>query len=101
MGRWIAIAGSILLAAACGYIVAYLRFGAQPPRVQRVESQLDETKAELSTMRDEKRDLQQRLEQVTKEQERLAQENELLRQQQVTEALVSDRGGELPALPPK
>jgi hypothetical protein len=52
-------------------------------------------------LREEKQELQQRLEQLSKEQERLAQENEILRKQQTTEQLLTGKGGELPAHPLK
>jgi len=38
---------------------------------------------------------------VSKEQERLAQENELLRKQETTQRLLTGQGGELPERPPK
>ena len=99
MGRWLAIIAGILLAAASGYFVAYVRFHPESTLTQRVESRLQETKSELSSVREETQHLQQRIEQLTKEQERLAQENEILRKQQNTEQFLT--GGELPAHPLK
>jgi uncharacterized protein YlxW (UPF0749 family) len=101
MGRWIAVTAGILLAAAAGYVVAYVRFHPQAALTHNVESRLQETKSELSSLREEKQELQQRVEQLSKEQERLAQENEILRKQQTTEQLLTGRGGELPAQPLK
>jgi TolA-binding protein len=101
MGRWLAIIAGILLAAAAGYLVAYVRFHPQSALTQHVESRLQETKSELSSAREETHQLQQRIEQLTKEQERLAQENEILRKQQTTEQLLTGKGGELPAQPLK
>lgn len=101
MGRWVAIIAGILLAAAAGYVVGHFRSGGQSPQTQRVESRLEETKSELTTLRQQKQELQERLDQITKEQERLAQENEALRKQQVTEQLLTGKGGELPAQPLK
>ena len=37
--------------------------------------------------------------QVSKEQERLTQEDEILREQQGTDQILTGKGGELPALP--
>jgi uncharacterized membrane-anchored protein YhcB (DUF1043 family) len=101
MGRWVVTIVGILLAAAAGYVIGYLRFHAQSAQTQRVESRLDETKSELTNLQEQKQELQQRLEQVSKEQERLAQENEILRKQQTTEELLSGKRGELPAQPLK
>jgi predicted RNase H-like nuclease (RuvC/YqgF family) len=101
MGRWAAIIIGILLAAAAGYVVGRQRPGGPSPQQQRIESRREETKSEVTTLREERQELQQRLEQVTKEQERLAQENEILRKQQVTDQILTGRGGELPALPLK
>lgn len=101
MGRWAAIILGILLAAVGGYVAGHLRPGAPSPQTQRIESRLAETKSEVTTLREEKQALQERLEQVTKEQERLAHENEILRKQEVTDQILTGRGGELPALPLK
>lgn len=101
MGRWLAIIAGILLAAAAGYLVGSSRSGRQSVQTQRVESRLEETKSELTSVREQKQDLEDRLQQVTKEQERLAQENEILRKQATTEQLLTGKGGELPAQPLK
>jgi uncharacterized protein YlxW (UPF0749 family) len=101
MGRWVATIAGILLAAAAGYLVAYVRFHPQSMLTQRAESRLQETKSELSSAREETQQLQQRVEQLTKEQERLAQENEILRKQQNTGQFLTGKGGELPAHPLK
>jgi TolA-binding protein len=101
MGRGVAITLFILLAAAAGFFAGYARWGKEAAQVQQVEQRLETTHSEVTTLRDQKQDLEQRLQQVTKEQERLAQENEVLRKQQTTEQLVTGKGGELPALPPK
>lgn len=101
MGRWVAIIICVLLAGVAGYVLGHLRPSNQPTATQRVETRLEETKSEVSTLREQKQDLEERLEQVTKEQERLAHENEVLRKQQTTEQLLTGRGGELPAQPLK
>jgi len=101
MGRRVAIMAGILLAAAAGYLVGYVRFHPQSTLTQRVESRLQETKSELSSWREEKQELQQRIEQLSKEEERLAQENEILRKQQTADQLLTGKGGELPAHPLK
>lgn len=101
MGRWLVTIVGIILAAAAGYLVGHRRVGTQPAPAQRLETRLEETRSELTTLREQKQDLQQRLEQITKEQERLAHENEILRKQETTERLLSGQGGELPERPPK
>ena len=101
MGRVIAIIAAVLLAAAAGYFAGTWRTPARSTQTQHVESRLAETKSELTSLREEKQELQQRLEQVGKEQERLVQENEALRKQQVTNQLLTGKGGELPAQPLK
>ncbi len=99
--RWVITVIVVLLAAATGLFVGYVRWGTQATRVERVEQRLESTTSEATTLRTEKEQLEQRLEQVSKEQERLAQENEILRKQQTTERLLGGQGGALPELPPK
>lgn len=101
MGRWIVIIALILLAAAAGFLAGYARWGKEAAQVEQVEQRLEVTHSEVTTLDNQKQDLEQRLQEVTKEQQRLAQENEILRKQQTTEQLVTGKGGELPALPPK
>ncbi len=101
MVRWIAIFCGVLLAAGLGLWVGYVRWGKQAAQVERVEQRLQTLTSEATSLRDQKQDLEQRLEQISKEQERLARENDILRQQRTTEQLVTGQGGELPALPPK
>ena len=100
MGRWATVILAILVAAAAGYFVGHVRSSA-PPQVQRIESRLEAAQGDATTLRQEKQKLQERSDQVTKEQERLAQENEILRKQQVTDQILTGRGGELPAQPLK
>lgn len=101
MGRWIAIFAGILLSAAAGYFVGSRGSGNRATQTQRFESRLEESRSELTDLRGQKQELQERLNQVTKEQERLAQENEILRKREITEELLNGRGGELPAQPLK
>lgn len=101
MLRWIVTVVGIVIAAGAGLFIGYVRWGTQAPQLQRVEEHLEATKTEAAALRDQKQDLERRLDQVAKEQERLAQENEILRKQQTTEQLLTGRGGELPNLPPK
>jgi TolA-binding protein len=101
MGRWVITIVGIALAAAAGYVAGRLRSSAQSAQTRQVETRLEESKSDLAILRGEKQELQQRLEQLSKEQERLAQENEILRKQQVTEQLKTGQPGELPSLPPK
>jgi Tfp pilus assembly protein PilN len=92
---------TVLLAAAAGLFLGYVRWGRDVTHGERVERHLESTKSEAATLRAENSQLEERLEQVTKEQERLAQENENLRKQQTTERLLGGPGGALPELPPK
>jgi cell division protein FtsB len=101
MGRRIAILFAIVLSAAAGYVVGYLRSGKQAIQARHVEPRIEATSAELSSLHDQKQDLEQRVGELTKEQERLAQENEILRKQLATGQLLGRQSGELPALPPK
>lgn len=99
--RAVAIVLGILIAAGVGLMIGYARWGHPAAEVSRVEQQLQEASNEAAALREQRHDLEQRLEQVTKEQERLAQENEILRKQRTTEQILSGQGGELPTLPPK
>jgi len=92
---------TVLLAAAAGLFLGYVRWGRDVTHGERVEQRLESTASEASTLRTEKAELEQRLQQITKEQERLAQENEILRKQYTTERLLGAQGGALPELPPK
>jgi Tfp pilus assembly protein PilN len=92
---------TVLLAAAAGLFLGYVRWGRPVTRGERVERHLESSKSEAATLRAENAQLEERLDQVTKEQERLAQENESLRKQQATERILGAPGGTLPELPPK
>ena len=81
-------------------MAGYVRWSAPRPFTESLEPQRSSSDAEVAALRAQNRELQTRLEQVTREQERLAQENEVLRKQQATEQLLGTPG-ELPALPPK
>ena len=101
MGRWVATIVAVLIAAGAGLLAGYVRWGTERvPLVQSAEPQRSTTESELDTLRTHNGELQARLEQVTREQERLAQENEILRKQQATEHVLGTPG-ELPVLPPK
>lgn len=101
MGRWSAIIGGMIIAAAVGYLAGYLRWAKDASQAQHAVHRLTEVTSELVDLQHRREELQQRLEQLGKEQERLAQENQLLRKEQVTQQLVTGQGGELPARPPK
>jgi uncharacterized protein HemX len=101
MTRWLAVLGAIALAVILGMFAGYVRWGRQAEKVEAVEGRLQTLSSEAAMLRSQKQDLEQRLEQVGKEQERLAHENEVLQQQRTTDALVTGQGGELPVQPPK
>jgi hypothetical protein len=101
VGRWAAVIVAILIAAGAGLLAGYVRWGSERPAlVESAEPPRSTTESELTTLRAQNRELQARIEQVTREQERLAQENEILHKQQATEQVLGTPG-ELPALPPK
>jgi enterochelin esterase-like enzyme len=101
MGRWAAGIVALRLAAAAGYVVGHLCSGTPSSQTQRLESRPEETNVEVTILRTDRRGLRGRLEQVAKEQERLAQENEALRTQQVIDQILTGRGSELPERPLK
>ena len=101
MFRWVAVLVAFVAAAGLGLVAGYLRWGRPATQLEHVEQRLQTTNSELTAARGEKQQLEQRLEQVQKEQERLAHENEILHQQRTTEQLLGGQGGELPELPPK
>jgi hypothetical protein len=99
--RWVITAVAVVLAAAAGLFLGYVRWGTEVTHSQRAERRVESTGAEAAVLRTENEQLEQRLGQVLKEQERLAQENEILRKQQTTERILGGPGGPLPDLPPK
>jgi len=101
MGRWIAVIVAVAIAAGVGLLAGYIRWGAQATQAERLQQRLEASGAETAALRDQKQRLEERVEQVTKEQERLAQENEALRKEYTTQQLLTGQGGELPARPPK
>jgi septation ring formation regulator EzrA len=101
MLRWLAPILVGILAAGAGLFAGYTLWGSKAVQLEHVEQRLQSTGAELTSVREQKDDIEQRLQQVTKEQERLAQENEILRKQDTTQRLLGTPGAELPSLPPK
>ncbi len=99
--RWFATTLAVLAAAAAGFLAGYTRSGTRTDSGSPIEHRSATMDSELATLRAQKEDLEQRLEQVTKEQERLAQENEILHKQRATEQILGQSGAALPALPPK
>lgn len=101
MARWIAVIVMVGLAAGVGFLSGYLYRNTAATRSELPQQQGTTTESEVSALRDQNRQLEERVQQVTKEQERLAQENEALRKEQTTHQLLTGQGGELPARPPK
>lgn len=101
MARWIAVTLMVVLAAGVGFLSGYVWWGTAATRVERLQQQTQTTDSEVAALRDQNRQLEERVQQVTKEQERLAQENETLRKEQTKQQLLTGQGGELPARPPK
>lgn len=100
MTRWI-IGLVVAAAAAIGFFAGQFYWGSQSPQVRQLERRVQSEDSEAAALRTEKRQLEERIEQITKEQERLAQENETLRKEQTRQQLLTGQGGELPARPPK
>jgi len=100
VGRWAAVILAVLAAAGAGLLAGYVHWGLPRAPVESVEPRRRSDDIELEALRAQNRQLQSQLQQVTREQERLAQENELLRKQRATEQLLATPG-ELPVLPPK
>jgi Tfp pilus assembly protein PilN len=101
MLRGAAILFGLALALGAGLLAGYIRWGSPVAPAKQSEQNLQVLQSELSEQRTRNQELEQRLEQVNKEQERLAQENEILRKERTTEQLLGGTGGELPAKPPK
>jgi hypothetical protein len=102
MLRWLGLLGAVLAAAGAGLVAGYLRWGRAPLTSPPPPARASAAAAEGAATQREKDALEQRLQQVLKEQERLARENELLRQQRNTEQLVGGGTAKpLPELPPK
>src|SRR5262245_36146991 len=101
MGRWVAVVCAVVAAAAIGFLAGYVRWGGPAAQVQRAQQRMQEMDTEATTLRQQKRELEDRVDQISKEQERLARENEVLRKEHTTEQLLTGQGGELPAKPPK
>ncbi len=101
MGRWILVIIAVLIAAGLGLLAGWVRWGTEAVHVDRLQQQLQIRDSEATTLRDQKRQLEERVEQITREQERLAQENDALRKEETTQQLLTGQGGELPARPPK
>ena len=101
MARWIAVIVAVAIAAAVGLLAGYARWGTQAVQVQRVQQRLEATDAEATALRDEKRQLEDKLEQLTMQLERLEPENPTLLKEYSTHHLLTGQGAELPARPPK
>jgi uncharacterized protein HemX len=97
MGRLVVTLAAVMIALAVGFYAGYVWW----PREHMPAVPAAATQTELESLQQQKRDLEQRLEQVTKEQERLAEENEILHKQRTTDQLLGGPGGALPELPPK
>ena len=101
MTRWVVGIVAIAVAAGIGFFTGYLYWSSKSPQVPQLERRVQSEDSDASALRAEKRQLEERVEQITKEQERLAQENETLRREQTRQQLLTGQGGELPARPPK
>ena len=101
MLRGAVIIFGLALALGAGLLAGYLRWGSPPAPEKHSEQSLEALQSEVTGLRTHNQELEQRLEQVNKEQERLAQENEILRKEHTTDQLLGTPGAELPARPPK
>lgn len=106
MSRWLAALLAVVFAAAAGVGGGYFLWGRRAERLRQAETRLRGVESEVATLQAAKRDLEGRVQQLTKEEERLAAENELLRRDQTTQQLQSEPAGPgtprpSPTLPPK
>ncbi len=105
MGRWLVALMAVAVAGAAGLAVGFWLWGQSAQRLPSVESRAESLQREVSVLEAKGQDLERRVEQITREQERLAQENALLRTQRTTEQLLSEQSAgqptPLPTLPPK
>ena len=101
MLRWLGILAAVLAAAGAGLVAGYIRWGRPTAPIQQPPARVNASAADEAATRHEKDALEQRLQQVLKEQERLAQENQILRQQRTTDQLLGGTPRPLPELPPK
>jgi uncharacterized protein HemX len=104
MGRAIGIIVAVVFAAAAGIAAGFWLWGRSAQRVPTLEQRAHFLQSESSALQSRVEDFERRLDLVTKEQERLAQENTLLRQQLGSERLLGATpvpGAPTPTLPPK
>lgn len=101
MMRWIFIIIAVAAAAGAGFFVGYLHRAGETTHAEQPQRRVQMEDAATAALRTEKRELEERIEQIAKEQERLAQENEVLRKEQTKQQLLTGEGGNLPVLPPK
>lgn len=101
MARWIVAIIAVAVAAGAGFLAGYVHWGRQASQVEQLQRLMQSEDSEASALRTEKRQLEERIEQVAKEQERLARENEVLRKEETKQQLLGGPGGTLPVLPPK
>ena len=101
MTRWVVGLVTAAIAAGIGFFTGHLYSSRTAPQMQQLERRAQSEDSEVSALRAEKRQLQEQIEQITKEQERLAQENETLRRDHTKQQLLTGEGGDLPARPPK
>jgi uncharacterized protein HemX len=101
MTRWVVGIVAVAVAVGTGFLAGYLYSSSKAPQVQQLERRVQSEDSEASALRADKRQLEERIDQITKEQERLAQENETLRREQTKQQILTGQGGELPARPPK
>ncbi|HEX7408786.1 MAG TPA: hypothetical protein VF515_14190 [Candidatus Binatia bacterium] len=101
MARWVVIIGAVAVAAAVGFLAGYVHWASQVTQLQQLQRRAQSSDSEEAALRSEKQQLEERIDQITKEQERLAQENETLRKERTKQQLLMGQEGELPARPPK
>jgi uncharacterized protein HemX len=104
MPRWLATFGGVAIGAVLSAATGYWLWGRDVARLPQIDLRLQTLQAEMTELRQAKLTLEQRVGQITKEQERLAQENDLLRTQCTSERLLSESTRDRdspPPLPPK
>ena len=96
MLRWFAITLAFVAAVGVGLLLGHARWGRPSTPVEQTIKRSALDASEAAPLRAENQQLRERVESLTKEQERLAQQNDILRQQQATQEVLGGSGHELP-----
>jgi proteasome assembly chaperone (PAC2) family protein len=103
MIRAFLIALGTLAGIVAGIAVGYWLWGQAAHRLPAADEHAHALERDLDALQTKAKDMEQRVDQVSREEERLAQENAILRTERTTEQLLGGQGagGPTPTLPPK